>query len=125
MASVRPLEGDSDFTNLELSHKLEQSSEDLSSEKIQILKNKAIGWNNNIFSKKEFSAEIKIMIEDGVIEVPLLDLNNLETYDLTIPAWMKKTANFWIRDSISDVEFINAIEYVLESNLKESFSSYG
>jgi len=52
-------------------------------------------------------------------------LDNLDAYDLNMPTWMKKTANFWIRDSISDFEFINAIEYVLESNLEGDLSSYG
>jgi len=125
MAVVRSFDGDNDFTNIELPQELEQSFEDLSYEKIQILKNKAIGWNNNIISEDEFSEEIKALIEDGIIEIALLDLDSLETYDLNMPIWMKKTANFWIRDSISDLEFINAIEYVLESDLEGRISSYG
>jgi len=69
--------------------------------------------------------EVKLLIHEGIIIIPFVDFDNLDAYDLNTPTWMKKTSNFWIRDSISDLEFINAIEYVLKSNLEKSLSSYG
>ena len=48
-------------------------------------------------------------------QIPLLDLDNLDAYDFNLPTWMKKTANFWTRDLISDQDFINAIEFLLDS----------
>ena len=104
---------------------LEQYSENFNYEKIELLKNKVIAWDKNLISNGEFSIEVKVLIQEGIIIIPFVDLDNLDAYDLNTPTLMKKTANFWIRDSISDLEFINAIEYVLESNLEGSFSSYG
>lgn len=87
----------------------------MKNEKIQQFKNKAIAWNNDVISNNEFSNEIKVLISEGIINIPMLDLDNLDDYDLELPSWMKRTANFWIRNSISDQDFINAIEFVLDS----------
>ena len=93
-------------------------------EKIQQFKNKAIAWNNNIISNNEFSEEIKVLMEDGIIQISLVDLDNLDAYDLNLPSWMKRTTSFWISNSISDQEFINAIEYVLEIELVSISNNY-
>ena len=124
VAKVSPLEGEDYFEGLDLLPEIEKSSENLNYEKIQLFKNNVIGWNNQVISDNEISAEVKIMMEEGLIRIPLVDLDNLDAYDLNLPSWMKRTAGFWIGDSISDQEFFNAIEFVLEHKLDRVFDSY-
>jgi len=125
MAKITPVDENNKLDNLVFSPDVESPSENFNYEKLQMFKNKAIAWNNNLISNNEFSTELQVMITEGIIKVSLLDIDNVDDYDLNLPSWMKKTTNFWIRDLISDQEIINAIEFVLESNLSSSISSYG
>jgi len=125
VAKIIPLDKNNDYEDLDLPPALEQPSRNMKYEKIQLFKNKAIAWEKNLISNIEFATEVKILIKEGIIKIPLLDLDNLDVYDFNLPTWMKKNANFWTRDLISDDEFIYSIEYVLEFNLEGSLSSYG
>ena len=125
VAEIIPVDENNYNEDLNLSIDLEKSSKNNKFEKIQMFKNKAIAWDKNIISNNEFSTEIKVLIQEEIIKITMLDLDNLDSYDLNLPAWMKKTANFWIRNLISDQEIINSIEFVLERNLTQNLSSYG
>jgi len=35
----------------------------------------------------------------------------------TVPEWIKNTAGFWARGEISDIEFINAMEFLIGSGI--------
>ena len=35
----------------------------------------------------------------------------------TIPTWIKGVAGFWAEDKITDKEFIEALEFLIESNI--------
>ena len=35
----------------------------------------------------------------------------------TIPSWIKNTAKFWIDEQVTDIEFINALEYMINNNI--------
>ena len=45
----------------------------------------------------------------GITTIPLAMSAETEL----IPSWIKNTAGFWADDKISDVEFMNAIEYLI------------
>jgi len=36
---------------------------------------------------------------------------------IEIPSWVKGVANFWVEDKINDVEFAEALEFLIDSNI--------
>ena len=45
----------------------------------------------------------------GLSAIPL----SISAESEIVPGWIKNTAGFWANDQISDVEFMNAIEYLI------------
>ena len=39
------------------------------------------------------------------------------SYAETVPSWVKNTAGWWATDAISETEFVNAIEFLVQTNL--------
>jgi hypothetical protein len=40
-----------------------------------------------------------------------------EVVDIKIPAWIKDQANWWVAGSISDIEFVNSIQYLIKEKI--------
>jgi ABC-type phosphate/phosphonate transport system substrate-binding protein len=60
------------------------------------------------------------MQQKSILILTLAVIATLVTVPITInaesgiiPSWIKNTAGFWANDKISDVEFMNAIEYLI------------
>ena len=53
-----------------------------------------------------------------------MNLDELDNYEFTLPSWLKNTSKFWISNSITDQEFINAIEYLLEIQVLDASFLY-
>jgi len=104
--------------------KLDTNDEETKSELIKNFKNNALAWGENKLTDEELLNEIEILFESRFIEIGDLERGSFQEIEFTIPQWVKKLVHFWSEDSISDQEFINAIEYVLESYLDRSYSSY-
>jgi len=94
------------------------------SELIKNFKTKSIAWQKNKLTDAEFLEEIEILFESKLIEIKGVEQGSFKEMELYIPNWIKKLVAFWSDDSISDQEFMNAIEYVLESNLALIYSPY-
>jgi len=94
-------------------------------ELIQNFKNQAFGWKNNKLTDKEFLKEIEVLFESRVIEIGNIEQDSFQEFGFIIPKWMQITVGFWMKNSISNDEFLNAIEYVLKSNISESMITYG
>ena len=52
-------------------------------------------------------------------------MGSFQEIQFKVPQWMKKLVSFWSNDSISDEEFLNALEYVISSNISKNPDSYG
>jgi len=91
---------------------------------IKNFKNNAFAWSQNNISDKEFMNEIEILFESRLIEIVGLRQGSFNEIQFNIPHWVKQLVGYWFVNSISDQEFINAIEYILESTLTVSFSTY-
>ena len=48
--------------------------------------------------------------------IPLLSLTYAESESL-IPEWIKNTAKFWLEGDVSDMEFINALQYMIKNDI--------
>ena len=57
-----------------------------------------------------------LVITFSIIVVSLLSLTYAQT-DSLIPSWIKNTASFWVNDQISDYEFLNALQYLVNEGI--------
>lgn len=110
-----------DVSNKDLMSKIQQvASKSLSkSEQIKIFKNKAGEWKENIITSDKFLNEVKILIESDIIYIPNLDPEDIEDINFITPTWITKLIGFWGKNAISDREFIDALEYILQSQMVE------
>ena len=108
-----------------LKNQLDVDDEKTKSGLIQSFKNKALTWGENELTDEAFLDEIEILFESRLVEIGLLELGSFQEIEFTIPNWVKKLVVFWNEDSISDEEFINAIEFVLKSEISKDVTSYG
>ena len=91
---------------------------------IKNFKNNAFAWSQNNISDKEFMNEIEILFESRLVEIVGIDQGSFNEIQFSIPHWVKQLVSFWSVNTISDQEFINAIEYILNSNLAQQYSPY-
>ena len=89
---------------------------------IKIFKNNANGWKNNKLTDVQFLDEIEILFVSRIIEIQGVKQNSFEEVYVIIPNWVKKLVEFWTVDNISDEEFLNAITFVIESQIEGSKS---
>jgi len=95
-------------------NQLGENDETIKSELINKFKNKAIAWEKNKLTDEEFLNEIEILFESRLLEIRGVEQGTFQEIQFIIPQWIKKLVAFWFDDSISDEEFIIAIEYVLK-----------
>ena len=48
----------------------------------------------------------------GLFSIPVFGQTDVE-----IPSWVKGVANFWVEDEINDGEFVEALEFLIDSNI--------
>jgi len=80
------------------------------------------GGGNNL-TEEEFIDEIEVLFESRLIEINGLEQGTFKEFQFNIPHWIKKLVYFWDESSISEQEFLNAIKYILESQMPK-YSSY-
>ena len=52
-----------------------------------------------------------------ILILVIIAMTNTNSYGEQVPNWVKNTAGWWSTDSISEKEFINAIEYLVNENI--------
>jgi len=77
-------------------------------------KNNAKSWSMNIIPDSEFIDGLKVLIETGIIKIPLTE-DSLS--GSLIPEWMKETAKWWSDNNVSDDEFLSAIEFLAKKGI--------
>ena len=60
--------------------------------------------------------KIFLVITFSIIAVSLLSFTYAQTNSL-IPSWIKNTASFWVDDQISDQEFLNALQFLVNEGI--------
>jgi hypothetical protein len=74
-----------------------------------------INNKRNSCNCKNKQYEIIILIIFGGITFSLL--NNVSAEEVVLPSWMKTSAVWWGQDKISDQDFINTLQYLIENKL--------
>jgi hypothetical protein len=60
--------------------------------------------------------KIFLVITISIFAVSLLSFTYAQTNSL-IPSWIKNTASFWVDDQISDQEFLNALQFLVNEGI--------
>ena len=55
------------------------------------------------------------LIKENIIEIP--ETQKSETFEQTLPDWVKNNAKWWGDDLISDDEFISALEFLVKKGI--------
>jgi len=53
------------------------------------------------------------------IGISLITILSISAEQSLIPAWIKTTASFWVNDQVSDQEFLNAIQFLINNGMIE------
>ena len=58
---------------------------------------------------------IQKYVDERLISVPF-EINEENVYDINVPNWVKNIGQWWIQGIISDEEFAQCVDYLLENN---------
>ncbi|AFS81301.1 hypothetical protein NKOR_07170 [Candidatus Nitrosopumilus koreensis AR1] len=60
-------------------------------------------------------------VDSQIIDIPF-EINETNVYDITIPEWVKNVGYWWIEGVISDDDFGQAVNYLIEKNIIKNTS---
>jgi len=82
------------------------------------VKNNANWWSHNEITDDDFVAGIQYLIEQNMIDVTPHKVTILEpVHEIVLPDWVKNNAAWWADDLVSDQEFVQAIEWLIENEI--------
>ena len=86
------------------------------------VKNVAGWWAADEISEREFLTGIEYMINKNIISLPTIPCSKQPESQTSSPAnlvpnWIKNNANWWATDQISDIDFINGIEFLIKKQI--------
>jgi len=81
------------------------------------IKMNASWWADGIISDIEFLSGIEYLLDENIIEVPIISTTYDGEINNQIPSWIKNNASWWADGVVSDVEFLSGIEYMLERGI--------
>ena len=62
-----------------------------------------------------------IFITISLILISPVMLFMVNAQENTIPSWIKNTVKFWVDEQVTDIEFINALEYMINNKIIKNF----
>ena len=82
------------------------------------IKNVAGWWANDEISEREFLSGIEYMINNNIISLSYAPCSPVgsELWK-PVPDWVKNNAMWWSTDAISELEFVNGIEYLIKKQI--------
>jgi len=82
------------------------------------VKNNANWWSHDEISDNDFVAGIQYLIEQNMIDVTQQKVTILEpVHEIVLPVWVKNNAAWWADDLVSDQEFVQAIEWLIDEGV--------
>ena len=84
------------------------------------IKSVAGWWANDEISENEFLNGIEYLINNNVISMGFVPCYapQIQSYSTSgIPSWIKNNADWWSENLISDIDFTNGIEYLIEHRI--------
>ena len=94
---------------------LEESSNEISIP--DWVRSNAGWWSSNQIKDSDFASGIEYMIEEKIIQVPRPSINEQSIEEPIIPDWVRSNAGWWSEYLISDEEFANGLQYLIENGI--------
>mgnify|MGYP003624023382 CR=1 FL=1 len=74
-----------------------------------------ISWPNHLISTKDYAALIRELVHFDIIKTP--NYHEQDTNPIHIPSWLKNNAKLWADNSITDDEFGQSIQYLIQKGI--------
>ncbi|MDH3678235.1 MAG: hypothetical protein OEQ12_08045 [Nitrosopumilus sp.] len=81
------------------------------------LKSNAKWWASGQLNDNEFASGIKFLIEQDVITITNNESSHTTTSELQTPHWIKNTAGWWADGLVSDTEFVEGLEHLVNNGV--------
>jgi len=82
------------------------------------VKNNANWWSNDEITDDDFVAGMRYLIEQNMMNVPQHKVTILEPiHEIVLPDWVKNNAAWWADGLVSDREFVQAIEWLIDEEV--------
>ena len=95
-----------------------QSQAGVNSLKIPDWVRKYAKWfSEGLIGESDFTNSIEYMIKQGTIEIQDLKPKSSITSERNVPEWFKINAKWWSQGQISDTEFVEGIQYLVEQRI--------
>ena len=78
------------------------------------IKNNAGWWADGLIDDSAFLQGIQYLIKEGIMVIPPTETTDTSQSDQQVPAWIKNTAGWWADDKISEIEFVNGLQYLIK-----------
>lgn len=82
----------------------------------EVIKPILINWLSGNISDGFMIDAIQKYVDERLIKIPF-EINEDNVYDITIPSWVKNVGQWWIQSGISDEEFAQCVNYLIEKKL--------
>ena len=97
----------------------------------QWIRNNASWWNDGKINDETFLQGIQFLIQEQIIDVPVeanvsvdpdtintnIKFQEVEEKITEVPGWVKNSAGWWSDGLLSDVEFVNAIKFLVQNEV--------
>ena len=82
------------------------------------IKQRTKAWVNDSSSDVGFAQGLTGMINENILHIPdnRITAKNMSEIVFEVPQWVKNNARWWTEDLISDIEFVNAIQFLLDND---------
>jgi len=85
------------------------------------VKNNAEVWSKGLISDRDFAAGLNYMIKNKIIQIENINADSegiiVIDENLDLPSWIKMTAEFWVKNEISDDEFAIGLEWLINNGI--------
>ena len=85
------------------------------------VKNNAEVWAKGLISDRDFAAGLNYMIKKKIIQIENIKVDSegiiVIDENLDLPSWIKMTAEFWVKNEISDDEFAIGLEWLINNGI--------
>ena len=81
------------------------------------VKNNAAWWADGKINDKNFLVGVQYLVQNGIITTGSENSNMYKTKSQSIPAWVKNDAEWWADGTISNVQFVQAVQYLINNGI--------
>ena len=81
------------------------------------IKNTAGWWSEDKMNNSDFILGMRYLTDNQILIIPQTEKTKFHTTDEEIPGWIKNTAGWWSENLIQDEEFIEGIQFLVDSKI--------